>query len=253
MSRRRYLSTAISTDKAVNRLAMRSDFAALLYTWMIPHTEDDATLIGDPEELLMAVMPGRRDKEPEQVAEALAIMAEMQLIIWEPGAERVVFPESFYKHQSYIGADRRRTAQNSAEQRGDTQDSAERRFVKVEGKGKVFVFVKGKEEEGSRLLSLALEELPESESSADDYAKTINQQLKRGCGARQIEAIIYELADWWPKNAQTKKRKAAHATLRSWLQKEEPKPDPPPARTNNPTFEEQLAAYPDIVVPEGWG
>jgi hypothetical protein len=222
MSRRRYLSTAISTDKVVNRLAMQSDFAALLYTWLIPHAEDDATLCGDPEELLMTVMPGRRDRQPEDVADALALMADAGLIIWEHGAERVAFPESFYRHQTYISAERRRTAQSGDEGREPAQTGAKGRLVKG------FVFVEGKEEDGARLLALAVDELPKSESTDEDYAKTINQQLKRGCGVAQIEKIIFELADWWPKNAKSQKRKAAHATLRAWLQKEDPRPDSSP-------------------------
>ena len=45
MARRRYISTAISTDTAVCKLAKKyGEFAAMLYTWMIPHAEDDAKL-----------------------------------------------------------------------------------------------------------------------------------------------------------------------------------------------------------------
>lgn len=127
MARRRYLSSAISTDKLVNRLALDAgDFAALLYTWMIPHAADNATLTGDPEELLMQVFPGRRDKEPEDVAQALAAMAELGLITWDDcGCVR--FPASFYKHQTYISAERREvaeTAQNAADQRRSAQNGA---------------------------------------------------------------------------------------------------------------------------------
>ena len=67
VSRRRWLSTKISKDKRVNALAMQSDFAALLYTWMIPHASDDATITGDAEELLYIVLPGRRDKTVEAI------------------------------------------------------------------------------------------------------------------------------------------------------------------------------------------
>ena len=48
MSRRRYLSTEVSLDTRINRLALEAgDFAALLYTWMIPHAEDDASITAD--------------------------------------------------------------------------------------------------------------------------------------------------------------------------------------------------------------
>lgn len=81
MSRRRYVSTDISTDKAVNRLATQhGDFAALFYTWLIPHAEDDATFPADPEELLMKVCPGRRDKEIADIQGAIEAMLELGLI-----------------------------------------------------------------------------------------------------------------------------------------------------------------------------
>ena len=45
MSRRRYISTSMSIDKRLNKLAVEAgDFAALLYTWMIPHAADDTTI-----------------------------------------------------------------------------------------------------------------------------------------------------------------------------------------------------------------
>lgn len=109
MSRRRYISTAVSVDKLVKRLAMEAgDFAALLYTWMIPHADDYGILTGDPEELLDTVMPGRRDKDPEDVKRALDAMARLELI--ERAGNRVGLPpESFYKYQGYIPQAKRRT------------------------------------------------------------------------------------------------------------------------------------------------
>jgi len=103
MARRRYVSTTISQDTRVNKLAVKcGDFAALLYTWMIPHAADDATLPGDPEELLYQILPGRRDKSPEDVQAALDGMAALGLI--EPtGDGRLMFPPvAFYKYQTYI-------------------------------------------------------------------------------------------------------------------------------------------------------
>ena len=102
MSRRRYVSTTISTDKRVNRLASEAgDFAALLYTWMIPHAEDSATMTGDPDELLLAVVPGLRHHDADDVRSALSAMVSLRLISWD--GETVWFDsESFYRHQSYI-------------------------------------------------------------------------------------------------------------------------------------------------------
>ena len=127
MSRRRYLSTAVSLDKRVNRLAEESDFAALLYTWMIPHAADDATLPADPEELMFQVVPGRRSKSVQDIIGALTTMAALGLIEWDPSRGLLRFPvETFYRHQTYIKGDRRAGAEQR-EQAQDADDSANQR------------------------------------------------------------------------------------------------------------------------------
>ena len=107
MSRRRYISTTISMDKGVNALAQAGgDFAALLYTWMIPHAEDTARMTGDPEELLYMVIPGRRDKSTSDVVDALNHMVSLGLISWDDGV--IYFDSaSFYRYQAYIPASKR--------------------------------------------------------------------------------------------------------------------------------------------------
>lgn len=112
LARRRYISTKISLDKVVNEIAKQhSDFAALLYTWGIPHAEDDCTIKADPDELLMQIFPGRRDKSVEDVEQALTALADAGLILWDRQAEIIQYPmDSFYTHQTYIAANNRRTA-----------------------------------------------------------------------------------------------------------------------------------------------
>jgi hypothetical protein len=135
MARRRYVSTKVSTDAAVNRLAQDSDFAALLYTWLIPHCEDDGLLpSGDPDEILAMVVPMRRDKSAVDISDALELMEKLELIIWHDDC--VEFdPDSFYEYQSYVKADRRRTTphfcacprhstQNAEVPRTSTQNTA---------------------------------------------------------------------------------------------------------------------------------
>lgn len=127
MARRRYLSTDISRDARINKLAMEAgDFAALLYTWLIPHVEDDARLKGTAEEVLLMVMPGRRDKEPADIEAALRAMHDIGLIVWTPDAEAVCFPESFYTYQTYITKARRTKAHDAAQPR-ETPSNAEQR------------------------------------------------------------------------------------------------------------------------------
>lgn len=106
MSRRRYLSSIISVDSRVNRVAMEhGDWIALIYTWMIPHAGDDGYLRGDPDELLAQVLPLRRDLHGGHMRQALEILSapDCGLIVWDEARRIVAFPaESFYRYQSYI-------------------------------------------------------------------------------------------------------------------------------------------------------
>jgi len=130
MSRKRYINSKISTDHAVNQLAQKyGDFAALLYTWMIPHASDDATLTGDPEELLWIVAPGRRDKTPEDVTAAVEGMIALRLLVRCEGDRLLAFPSSsFYRYQAYIKVESRAPERRItlAENGGNQRSSAEK-------------------------------------------------------------------------------------------------------------------------------
>lgn len=133
MARRRYLSTTISRDKQFNQLRREyGDFPVMLYMLMIPHAEDDATLIADPEELMLMVIPGMRDVDPDEVEHALWAMAQVGLIEWRPGAKQLGFPpDSFYRYQTYIPVAKRRStplfADETDDQRPDAEISEDRR------------------------------------------------------------------------------------------------------------------------------
>lgn len=125
MARRRYVSTEISVDPRVNRLAETwGDFAALLYTWMIPHADDAGGLSDDPEQLIFTVVPGRRSRTIEDIQNAVDGMIELGLIEHDSDAHRLRFPiAAFAKYQSYVTKERRASAQNSAEQRTTPQNT----------------------------------------------------------------------------------------------------------------------------------
>jgi hypothetical protein len=127
MSRKRSISTKISLDKRINSLAVQGgDFAALLYTWMIPHAEDDARLPGDPDEVLMTVMPGRRDKSVKDIIAALELMDDLGLIIWNRAESYIEFPTAkFYEYQSYIPTGKRRGSATNNEDQRKTPKNAE--------------------------------------------------------------------------------------------------------------------------------
>lgn len=117
MARRRFLSTQISLDAKTDKLAKEyGDFAALLYTWMIPHAAEDASIPSDPDEIFFTVCPRRNDKSLADVQKALDGMVSVGLLIRTANG-KLFFPlDSFYKYQTYISTNRRTTPRNSAEQ-----------------------------------------------------------------------------------------------------------------------------------------
>lgn len=131
MARRRKLSTSISTDAAIAQL---SDFAALFYTWMIPHAEDDCSITGNPSELLFTVAPSRAALHtPADVEAAIDEMCATKPALVARHEGRIHFDsESFYRHQSYIPETKRADnsalfttpAQNSEEVRESAQKCA---------------------------------------------------------------------------------------------------------------------------------
>jgi DnaD/phage-associated family protein len=138
MARRRYVSTEISIDKEVNKLAIQyGDFAALLFTWMIPHAEDDRTITADSYEILNKVVPARRDKSEEDVQEAIAGMIKYKLLaVVEDGKKLKFKPKSFYKYQSYIPVNKREGDEEKPKLPKDSpSDDDERKQV-----GEIFKF-----------------------------------------------------------------------------------------------------------------
>jgi len=110
MARRRYISTEISVDDRVTELAESNLLVPLLYTWMILHAEDDATLRGTPRQIKLKVLPGV-PVGSDQIEEALAAMASAGLIEWDREFEVVGFPPTaFYRYQTYVPKRKRRTA-----------------------------------------------------------------------------------------------------------------------------------------------
>lgn len=76
MARGRMLRPSISTDPEVNSM---SDFAQLLFTWMIAHADDYGVLPGNPLELWALVVPFKTDRRND-VAAAIDEMVVAGLI-----------------------------------------------------------------------------------------------------------------------------------------------------------------------------
>ena len=107
--RKRYISTDISVDAKVTQLIEEAGpWAGLLYTWMIPHAEEDGTLTAHPMELKMKVFPGL-SVGAKDIEQACTAMEKIGLI--EREEDKILFPvDSFYKYQSKVAREKRRTA-----------------------------------------------------------------------------------------------------------------------------------------------
>lgn len=96
MANRRMISKSISVSERVNSL---SAFAALLFTWMIPHADDFGRMHGSAAKVKALVIP-MRNETIEDVESALNEIASKGLIVLYTvdGARYVQFP-GWEKHQ----------------------------------------------------------------------------------------------------------------------------------------------------------
>ena len=109
MSRRRYLSTDISTDPRVAELAEHGALPVLLYTWAILHADDWGRMTGDARQFKLLVCPGF-DVTAHDVEVALTQIAEANLwlrYVVDGRAYLSFPPATWFKYQTYIGHDKR--------------------------------------------------------------------------------------------------------------------------------------------------
>lgn len=97
MANRRSLSKSISVSEQANSL---SDFAALLFTWCIPHLDDFGRMSGSPAVVKAMVIPMRK-QTAQEVAQALQEMVDAGLIYWyEWKGEKIIQFIKFEQHQT---------------------------------------------------------------------------------------------------------------------------------------------------------
>jgi hypothetical protein len=97
VAERRMVSKVISISEKVNSLSL---FGRLLYTWMIPHTDDFGRLPGSPAKVRALVVP-MGDETTKDVEAALFDMVSKDLIQWyEVSGEKYIQITNFDDHQS---------------------------------------------------------------------------------------------------------------------------------------------------------
>lgn len=96
MAQRRMLNKSISVSMQVRKLGIE---AALLFTWMIPHADDDGRLKGNPEEIGALVAP--MFTWPPKVIESYLEKMEASGLIsrWKVDAQKVIELTGWLRHQ----------------------------------------------------------------------------------------------------------------------------------------------------------
>jgi hypothetical protein len=99
------VSTQVSVDKTLRRC---SDAAVMFYLMMIPAVEEDATITADLDELAATVVPNRPGWTVSKVGRVISELEDADLFVSHEG-RLYLPPENFYRYQSNIGAEKRRT------------------------------------------------------------------------------------------------------------------------------------------------
>lgn len=90
------LAKSISTSLQVNKLGIE---AQLLFTWMIPHADDDGRLNGEAEYINFLVVPAKRWTKSQTESYLKAIHDAGLIHLWsENGTKYIEFP-AWTKHQ----------------------------------------------------------------------------------------------------------------------------------------------------------
>lgn len=102
MAKARMLHKTISVSEQVSNLSIQ---AQLLFTWLIPHADDEGRLKGNPKHIKVMVVPCHQ-WTPEQVQDFLEEIDKQGLInFWEKDGQRYIeFPN--WKTFQYIAKDR---------------------------------------------------------------------------------------------------------------------------------------------------
>ncbi|MEW8985568.1 MAG: hypothetical protein AB2401_00855 [Bacillus sp. (in: firmicutes)] len=97
MAEKRMLSKVISISEKVNELP--DVFDMLLFTWMIPHTDDFGRMVGSPAKVKALVVP-LQSKDISEIKASLSRLHAAELIAWyEVDGERFIQILNFDKHQ----------------------------------------------------------------------------------------------------------------------------------------------------------
>lgn len=176
MAEKRMVSKSISVSEKVNDLP--EIFDMLLFTWLIPHSDDFGRLPGSPAKVKGLVVP-MMDKSKREIEESLGRLHDAELIQWyEIEGDKFIQVLNFEKHQQGL---HKRTKSKCPD---PPNNSGNFREFPSEGKGREGnrTEEKRREEEGNG------REMPSPDSSPhkDRLLKLINE-----CEIQEL--TLYEL------------------------------------------------------------
>lgn len=212
MANRRMISKSISVSSKVNSV---SDFAALLFTWMIPHTDDYGVLDGSPGTIKALVVPRRKQTE-KQVSEALQELQQIGLVWWYyyENKQYVQFI-NFEEHQE--GLHKRRAPKLPLYK--DSLDFSGK-FPEIPGNSRLI--------EQNRIEEKGIEEKRPGNSGQKQYAEFVflseeeYQKIIDKFGETEAKDRIERLNLWYGKNPANKKKSPnAYYTILAWARKDE--------------------------------
>lgn len=253
MAEKRMISKVISISEKVNMLP--DIFDMLLFTWIIPHTDDFGRLAGSPAKVKALVVP-MLDKSIKEVGDSIQRLHDQGLIHWyEVDGEKVIQVTNFEKHQQ--GLHKRTRSKfpdppdKSNEIRNIPGNSGNFPTFPPEGKG---TEQKGTEENGREEEGKGTESPPPSDPIKDSFLKLTNEHSVKTTlfGLDQIYSYIgvvdTEVIETAIKKAAGKHINYAVNTLQGWVSEGKTKlaqimPKPSPG-----TYKGQSSGKPQIEV-----
>lgn len=187
MAEKRMISKVISISEKVNILPDLFDM--LLFTWMIPHTDDFGRLVGSPVKVKALVVP-MMDKTSKDVEQSLKRLHESELIDWyEINGDKYVQVINFEKHQSGL---HKRTKSKFPE-----SPNSSRKFLEIppEGKGREENGIEENGREGSPPADLkkGIQNLLDA-SQVEDYSIHHIEIISSYYGVVDYEVIEYAIS-----------------------------------------------------------
>lgn len=109
MSRKRFITSDISTDKKVAALAVENPTAALMWPWLMTNFDDWGRMGADPMEVKLTIFPAFPFTSAD-IAEAIKLIDKHGLAHYyevDGKPYLAVNPTTYYKYQTYIKSERK--------------------------------------------------------------------------------------------------------------------------------------------------